>query len=266
MAVEKQILRLLSIKADISGKELIDILETMNYTPQSIRNALSKLKKKSYVTSPKRGTYSITTNGFELYQLFNSKENFYDKQWDERWYLVFIEIPESIRNKRDAFRLKVTQLGFGQLYKGVYIYPWDITSKVLALIDSLEIENYVTILSSDTFHFNSISPEGGSGTNQASKIWNLTEIEQAYKEKQKWLEQQYHDSLDLNEPSTLLSNYLQLTEIRDALIEIDPMLPPQFLPGSWIGTHVLHSIDLSILSLIKRMPKSSSYYQYMIRP
>ncbi|MFA9456877.1 PaaX family transcriptional regulator C-terminal domain-containing protein [Halalkalibacter sp. AB-rgal2] len=268
MAVEKQILHLLSMNTDISGKELITILESMNYTPQSIRNTLSKLKKQSCISSPKRGIYSITANGFEVHQLFSGKENFYEKKWDQRWHLVFIEIPEAIRKKRDAFRIKITQLGFGQLYKGVYIYPWDVTSKVLTIIDSLEIENYVTILSSDTFHFNSISPEGGSGSNQASKIWNLNQIEQAYIEKQQYLKQTYpcKDSLVSNEPSTLLSHYLLLTEMRNELIEIDPMLPPEFLPGSWIGTHVLHSIDSSILSLIKQMPKNSPYYRYMTCP
>lgn len=271
MSVEKQVLRLLSKKKEVTTRELIFILEAMNYTPQSIRNTLSKLKKQALVTTPKRSYYSLTVHGIESYDFFANKENYYDKQWDQRWYLVFIEIPEAIRQKRDIFRKKMTQLGFGQLYKGVYIYPWDLTASVLAIIDSLEIENYVTILSSDTFHFNAISTEGGSGSNQARTIWNLDQIEQAYQEKQKWLEDEFKLKWDLlqfskNEPLTLLTHYLQLTEMRDELIELDPMLPPEFLPGRWIGTQVIHSINHYIHFLIELMPKNSPYYPYMLNP
>ncbi|WP_372496318.1 hypothetical protein [Metabacillus halosaccharovorans] len=56
---------------------------------------------------------------------------------------------------------------FGQLYNSVYIYPWDITSKVLELLDSLELEDYVTIISSQNFIINRVN------VNIAAKIWNI---------------------------------------------------------------------------------------------
>ncbi|WP_370621924.1 PaaX family transcriptional regulator C-terminal domain-containing protein [Bacillus sp. JCM 19034] len=137
------------------------------------------------------------------------------------------------------------------------------------MIDSLEIETYVTILSSDTFHFNPISTEGGSGTNQADKIWSLDHIEQVYKEKQKWVDEEFQPKWDMlqsskNEHLTFFTLYLQLTEMRDELIELDPMLPPEFLPGRWIGTQVLHSIDSYRNLLIESIPKNSPYYPYII--
>ncbi|WP_407941603.1 hypothetical protein [Metabacillus schmidteae] len=56
---------------------------------------------------------------------------------------------------------------FGQLYNSVYIYPWDITSKVLELLDSLELEDYVTIIFSQNFIINRVN------VNIAAKIWNI---------------------------------------------------------------------------------------------
>lgn len=59
-----------------------------------------------------------------------------------------------LRKKRDIFRRKLIQFGFGQLNKSVYVYPWDITKDVINIIDTLEIEDYVTILASNEFLLN----------------------------------------------------------------------------------------------------------------
>ncbi|MFB5087009.1 PaaX family transcriptional regulator C-terminal domain-containing protein [Psychrobacillus sp. PGGUH221] len=269
MTVEKQLLYLLSKKVEMEGKELINIFEEMNYTPQSIRNILSKFKGMSYITSLERGIYKIAPSGLDAYSLYSKKDNFYTKHWNGKWYLVFLEIPEPLRRKRDAFRKGLLELGFGMLYKSVYVYPWNIINKVQNLIDSLEIEDYITIISSNEFLLNGIDPEGRAGPNNARTLWNLEEINTNYKNIQIWLENEYKTKFhslikdrDRN-PLQVFTNFLTLKEIRDDLIMADPMLPAEFLPGSWLGTTVLFSIDKLIQTLVALIPENSYYSSFV---
>ncbi len=268
MALEKQVMFLLSRKKSIEGKNLIRTFEAMNYTSQSIRNALTKLKKQSYITSIERGSYSLTANGLAAYNLSLNNENFYYKQWDRKWYLVFMEIPETSRKKRDAFRNKLLGLGFGQLYKSVYVYPWDITDKVLDFIDLLEIEEYVTITVSQEFLLNKISPEGSPGPNSARAIWDIEELNHYYQEKQIWLEKYKADLANLikdpeRDTLSIFAHYLSLRELREELIERDPMLPPEFLPSSWVGTTVLYTIDYQLDLLGNLLSEDPDYSAFV---
>lgn len=269
MTVEKQLLYLLSKKVEMEGKELINIFEEMNYTPQSIRNILSKFKRMSYIASSERGIYKITPNGLDAYSLYSKKDNFYTKHWDGKWYLVLLEIPETLRKKRDAFRKGLLQLGFGMLYKSVYVYPWDVINKVLNLIDSLELEDYITIISSKEFLLNGIVPEGRAGPNTASSLWNLEEINTNYKNIQIWLENEYKTKFNSlikdnnRNPLQVFTNFLTLKEKRDELLIADPMLPAEFLPGSWLGTTVLFSIDKLIQTLVDLIPENSYYSSFV---
>lgn len=268
MALETQLLFLLSKKETMAGKELINTLEALDYTSQSIRNALSKLKKHSYIKSIERGSYSLTESGLAVYNLTSRKDNFYAKQWDRKWYIVFMEIPETLRKKRDTFRSKLLGLGFGHLYKSVYVYPWDLTKKVLDVIDMLEIEDYVTITVCEEFLFNKISPEGSSGANKASRIWDIEELNRYYKKKLHWLETCKSDlHYEITNPDknflSMFTHYLLLKELKDDLFERDPMLPPEFLPGNWAGTTVLHTID-GQLKILENVLAESPYYSEFV--
>ncbi|TDQ40878.1 PaaX family transcriptional regulator C-terminal domain-containing protein [Aureibacillus halotolerans] len=269
MTVEKQLLYLLSKKVEMDGKELIRIFEEMNYTPQSIRNNLSKFKRMSYITSLERGIYKITPSGLNAYRLYAKKDNYYTEHWNGKWYVVFLEIPETLRKKRDAFRKGLLDLGFGMLYKSVYVYPWDVTDKVLHLIDSLEIEDYVTIISSNEFLLNGIDPEGRAGPNNARSLWNLEEINTTYKNIKIWIEKEYTPEFNRlvenknRDTLHVFTNFLTLKEIRDDLLLADPMLPAEFLPGSWLGTTVLFSLDKFIQTLADLIPKDSYYSSFV---
>lgn len=269
MTIENQTLYLLSKVQEIEGKEIIKIYEAMGYTPQSVRNIFSKLKKDYYIDSTGRSLYQITKAGREFITSYYEKENYYNHIWDNKWYMVLSEIPETLRKKRDSFRKSLLGLGFGPLYKSVYIYPWDRTKDVLSIIDSLEIEEYITILSSDEFIMNKISREGSNANNQASKIWNLKEINDLY---QANLEL-YKTSLEpqiaelVNKKSQdylqLFICYLKVATLKNELLDNDPMLPPEFLPGNWMGTHVLSTMSHANEKIKRLIPESSIYYKFL---
>ncbi|TSB45918.1 PaaX family transcriptional regulator C-terminal domain-containing protein [Alkalicoccobacillus porphyridii] len=139
-------------------------------------------------------------------------------------------------------------MGFGHLYNNVYVYPWNISDRIIDEIDTLEIEEYITIIQSEEFLFNKISYEGFSGANAARRVWDLDNISLMYKDKSKVVDKSKHDIIKLINTSNvdyqlLLSHYLRLTIVKEELINNDPMLPPDFLPGNWIGGDVLDSIE-----------------------
>ncbi|MFC1757127.1 CRISPR-associated endonuclease Cas2, partial [Patescibacteria group bacterium] len=44
--------------------------------------------------------------------------------WDGKWRLVLFDVPEKRRNARDALRNKLQELGFRELQKSVFVFPY----------------------------------------------------------------------------------------------------------------------------------------------
>jgi phenylacetic acid degradation operon negative regulatory protein len=266
--VENQVLYLLSKARQIDGKDFLQIFGEMGYTQQTIRNTLSKLKKEKLIESPARSVYTNTPTGNASVSSLYSKPNFYIKVWDEKWYMVMMEIPETERKKRDLFRRKLINLGFGALYKSIYIYPWDITSEVIDLIDSLEIEEYVTISVIEKFLLNPIRNAGARGANEAARIWDLEQSNDTYRQKYNWFTTEFEPQLQVllgqnqNEPLKVFIRYMEISEAIVEVLSLDPMLPPQFLPSDWLGTKVLAAFKEAQLALASQIPAHSFYHQF----
>ncbi|WYP27215.1 PaaX family transcriptional regulator C-terminal domain-containing protein [Alkalihalobacillus sp. FSL W8-0930] len=248
MTLEKQIIFLLNKFNTLESKIIVSALLNQGFTKQSIRNALAKMKQLEYVYTEKRGIYSPTKKGLSLFLETNPKPNFYYNKWDGQWLIVLIGIPEAQRKKRDSFRTFLINGGFGHLYNNVYVYPWDISEKIIDTIDTLEIENYVTIVRSNDFLFNKITEEGFSGANSIRRVWDLDHISSMYSEQLKLVNNLKDELINFTSQSHvddqfLISQLLKLTTIKEELLDKDPMLPPDFLPGSWMGGDVLALIE-----------------------
>lgn len=57
------------------------------------------------------------------------------KRWDDKWRLVIFDIAELKKKHREAFRGKLKQLGFYQLQKSVWAYPYDCRAEIDLLRD-----------------------------------------------------------------------------------------------------------------------------------
>lgn len=53
--------------------------------------------------------------------------------WDHKWRLVIFDIPEKHRLARDVFRRRIKEMGFYQIQKSVFVYPFDTTPLVMGL-------------------------------------------------------------------------------------------------------------------------------------
>lgn len=264
LSVEKQILYLISSTRDIDVKTLVDIYEARDVSPQIIRNSLSRLKKDGYIESTERSRYAVTPLGSEFIQTINRKPLLIEKKWDAVWHMVMFEVPESDRKKRDAFRGGLLQLGFGLLYKSVYISPWDYREDVLRLADSLEITDWITIGEGTLVH-NGLTPE------KAWEIWNLSALSEVYKAKQDWIRSHFSPSLERllrEEPVDDRALFVRFLELGETIAELglsDPILPEDLLPRDWIGRSCFLEYQRMLRTIAASIPEHSEYRAFVNR-
>lgn len=65
---------------------------------------------------------------YSLKALFDFKNK--KKKWDRRWFIVFFDVPEIQRNKRDYLRNFLKQLGFYPYQKSVYLFPYECKQEI----------------------------------------------------------------------------------------------------------------------------------------
>jgi len=67
--------------------------------------------------------------------------------WDGKWRVVIFDIPEKRKRSRDALRDKLKELGFYELQKSVFVFPYECDDEINFVIEFFEMRQYVrTIL------------------------------------------------------------------------------------------------------------------------
>lgn len=92
--------------------------------------SLWRLKKQGYIKKYQQEKKNL----IKLTPLGNSKALRYlaedftikiPKSWDKKWRLVIFDIPKDKKALRDIVRNRLIRLGFCQLQKSVFVYPYD---------------------------------------------------------------------------------------------------------------------------------------------
>lgn len=63
--------------------------------------------------------------------------------WDNKWRAIFYDIPEKKKKAREAFRKKLKDLGFYELQKSVFVYPFPCKDEIDFVVECFEIRNFV---------------------------------------------------------------------------------------------------------------------------
>lgn len=66
-----------------------------------------------------------------------------DRNWDGKWRFVVFDVPEKFRTGRDALRGKIKRLGFYELQKSVFIFPYRCQDEIEFIIEFFGIRKYV---------------------------------------------------------------------------------------------------------------------------
>jgi len=68
------------------------------------------------------------------------------KRWDGIWRIVIFDIPEDEKIARNALRLKLKELGFYQLQKSVFIYPYPCLNEIQFIEEIFKIGPYINFI------------------------------------------------------------------------------------------------------------------------
>ena len=96
---------------------------------RKIPQALKILKEKGLVVIRKKeegGFVELTEKGKGIVEKIKIGEMKIKKppKWDGLWRVVIFDIKESRRRARDLFRLQIRNLGFKQIQKSIWVYPY----------------------------------------------------------------------------------------------------------------------------------------------
>ncbi|MGH2914875.1 MAG: PaaX family transcriptional regulator [Solirubrobacteraceae bacterium] len=107
---------------------LVAALVSLGYSEQAARQALARSTRDGWLAAERRGRrarMSLTDAGHEL--LSTGAERIYGFgepwDWDGRWLVVIVRVPEQRRAVRHQLRSRLAWAGFGSLGGGVWLTP-----------------------------------------------------------------------------------------------------------------------------------------------
>ena len=118
---------------------------------ESFIRSVTYLKRNRLVSIAEKDSQQILTlseNGkkrvllFDLHRMTIKKQ----KRWDGYWRIVIFDIPEGRKQGREALRSKLKQLGFYQLQKSCFIYPYECKSEIDFISEMFEVSPYVNFI------------------------------------------------------------------------------------------------------------------------
>lgn len=132
------------------------------FNAKELKHSISYLKLKGYadVKKEKWGNeyeITLTKSGVEktLQNAFTTMHLRKQKNWDGLWRVVLFDIPHKRKSTRDGFRRKLNVLGFYQLQKSVFVFPYPCKTEVDFCSDVFNVADYVRFIETSN-----LEPEG----------------------------------------------------------------------------------------------------------
>lgn len=126
-----------------------------DYSEKKISNSFAYLKKNKLIEVLKEGDGKVKVkltnkgkNRLAEYSLDMLKIKTPEK-WDGKWRVLMFDIPSypKINNSaRDALRNKIKELGFYQVQKSVWVYPYECEDEILFVAEMFQVQQYIEIL------------------------------------------------------------------------------------------------------------------------
>ncbi|EKE16544.1 MAG: Transcriptional regulator, PaaX family [uncultured bacterium] len=126
-----------------------------NFSRKKISNAVSGLKRRELIKiiKDKDGMIKVklTNKGkkrlveYSIGSLRIKKP----KKWDGKWRVLIFDIPTEPKiyaQAREALRGKIKDLGFHQLQKSVWVYPYDCEDELLFVAEIYEVQRHIEVL------------------------------------------------------------------------------------------------------------------------
>ena len=126
--------------------QILSLIETGHFSHVS-HQKLQYLKRYAYITSSSNG-YILASKGRRAFTESSiwTLRIVTPKQWDKRWRLVLFDIPTNKNKRRDAFRLRIRELGLVLYQNSVWVYPYPLEEPILAIADFYKLKSYISFV------------------------------------------------------------------------------------------------------------------------
>jgi phenylacetic acid degradation operon negative regulatory protein len=205
---------------------LIDALATLGYKPQAARQALARSVAAGWLRTERVGRRSrveLTTETGAM--LVTGARRIYGFgspwEWDGRWLVVVLRVPEERRDVRHQARTQLAWAGFGSLGGGLWISPHAEREEELR---GLSGEGSAAELLSLRAEFGSL----GDPRKIVEEVWDLDAVSAAYST--------FIDDFARRRPRTPQAVFAAQTMLVHEWRKfpfLDPDLPAEMLPAGW---------------------------------
>ncbi|VVA43938.1 conserved hypothetical protein [Candidatus Roizmanbacteria bacterium] len=137
----------------IAIKEIIDSLKkikNLNIEESKVKNSLEKLEEKEIIDLEEKDgkllvrikdRNNLTILKYSTKALLDYKRKI--KHWNKKWFLVFFDVPEIQRNKRNYLRRFLLQIGFYKYQQSIYIFPYECEKEIKLIKKIVEGAKYI---------------------------------------------------------------------------------------------------------------------------
>lgn len=217
---------LLSAEDGVWQETLIGALGTLDYKPQAARQALARSVHAGWLRTERHGRRSrvrLTDETVEM--LRTGAERIYrfgePWDWDGRWLLVTLRVPEEHREVRHRVKTQLSWMGFGPLGGGLWISPH--VDRENELSDIADDGSVAELLS-----FRAELGSVGDPARLVAAAWDLEALNQAYREFISTF-----DRLRPKAPEAVFRAQTLLVHAWRKFPFLDPDLPENMLPSGW---------------------------------
>jgi len=207
---------------------VIEVLSRLGVEEKASRQALMRTAADGWLASERIGRrtrWRLTGSAERL--LSEGTERIYGftgsvPEWDGRWLLVMVRVPETDRPARHLLRSRLSWAGFGSPAPGLWISTHtERVGEVERVLDAVGVFDDARIFLAE--HVG-----GGEQAAMVSQAWDLAAIEASYR--------QFLDAFASASRSDPLARLIDLVHSWRRFPWIDPTLPRELLPGQWSGT------------------------------
>lgn len=199
----------------------------MGIEEKATRQALMRTAAAGWTEAEKAGRrtrWRLSARGRQL--LSDGAERIYSfagpvPEWDGRWLLISVRIPESNRRARHVIRTRLNWAGFGSLGAGLWISPHpEREDEAIRVLRDAGVANDAHVFAATRSGLADVRAMVASG-------WDLAAVEESY--------EQFIAQFGGRSPSDVLVGQIELVHAWRKFPAIDPALPRELLPPQWSG-------------------------------
>ncbi len=214
---------------------LTAFLETFGLSPEAVRLALSRMARKGWFETKRKGRnsfYFLTDSGWRVVRGAESRSVFRGElpEWDGRFRLVSYEVPEERKEDRALLADTLRRAGYGKAAAALWVSAYEAPPPVRELLDGEPFRSYVTEYAAEL---------RGDAKAFARRIWDTDALAAMLGNAASFLEariRSFRKAADKGKPPSDAECFRSYFEGTDAFVSAmasTPPIPGSLLPDGW---------------------------------